>query len=97
MLAIRLYCSELEASFDLLRGKFLYVFILTHRHFVPPIFAVAFCFSLRAFCLLFPVNFGRCADRLLQFIAVLYGQTRKQRNKNVNNFICFPALAQAFS
>ena len=29
VLAIRLYCSELEASFDLLRGKFLYVFILT--------------------------------------------------------------------
>ena len=33
---------------------------------------VVFCFSLRAFRLLFPVNFGRCADRLLQFIAVLF-------------------------
>ena len=29
VLAIRLYRSELEASFDLLRGKYLYVFILT--------------------------------------------------------------------
>ena len=38
----------------------------------PLIFAVVFCFSLRAFRLLFPVNFGRCADRLLQFIAVLF-------------------------
>ena len=28
---------------------------------------------------------------------LLYGQTRKQRNKNINNFICFPARAQAFS
>ena len=28
---------------------------------------------------------------------LLYGQTRKQRNKNMNNFICFPARAQAFS
>ena len=25
------------------------------------------------------------------------GQTRKQRKKNINNFICLPALAQAFS
>ena len=33
---------------------------------------VVFCFSLRAFRLLFPVNFGRCTDRLLQFIAVLF-------------------------
>ena len=77
VLAIRLYRSELEASFDLLRGKFLYVFILTsrplsHRHFVPPICAVVFCFSLRAFRLLFHVNFGRCADRLLQSIPVLF-------------------------
>ena len=22
---------------------------------------------------------------------LLYGQTRKQRNKNINNFICFPS------
>ena len=29
VLAIRLYRSELEACFDLLRGKYLYVFILT--------------------------------------------------------------------
>ena len=29
VLAFRLYRSELEASFDLLRGKYLYVFILT--------------------------------------------------------------------
>ena len=29
VLTIRLYCSELEASFDWLRGKFLYIFILT--------------------------------------------------------------------
>ena len=28
---------------------------------------------------------------------LLYGQTRRQRNKNVNNFIRFPARAQAFS
>ena len=28
---------------------------------------------------------------------LLYGQTRKQRNKNINNFIWFPAQAQAFS
>ena len=28
---------------------------------------------------------------------LLYGQTRKQRNKNINNLICFPARAQAFS
>ena len=28
---------------------------------------------------------------------LLYGQTRKQGNKNINNFICFPAQAQAFS
>ena len=28
---------------------------------------------------------------------LLYGQTRKQRNKNINSFICFPAWAQAFS
>ena len=28
---------------------------------------------------------------------LLHGKTRKQRNKNVNNFICFPARAQAFS
>ena len=28
---------------------------------------------------------------------LLYGQTRKQRNKKRNNFICFPARAQAFS
>ena len=28
---------------------------------------------------------------------LLYGQTRKQRNKKINNFICFPAQAQAFS
>ena len=33
---------------------------------------VVFCFSLRAFRLLSPVNFGRCTDRLLQFIAVLF-------------------------
>ena len=33
---------------------------------------VVFCFSLRAFRLLFPVNFGRCTDRLLQFIAALF-------------------------
>ena len=28
---------------------------------------------------------------------LLYGQTKKQRNKNITNFICFPARAQAFS
>ena len=28
---------------------------------------------------------------------LLNGQTRKQRNKNINNFICFPARAQEFS
>ena len=28
---------------------------------------------------------------------LLYGQTRKQRNKKINNFICFLAQAQAFS
>ena len=28
---------------------------------------------------------------------LLHGKTRKQRNKNINNFICFPARAQAFS
>ena len=28
---------------------------------------------------------------------LLYGKTRKQRSKNINNFICFPARAQAFS
>ena len=28
---------------------------------------------------------------------LLYGKTRKQRNKNINNFICFHARAQAFS
>ena len=28
---------------------------------------------------------------------LLYGKTSKQRNKNINNFICFPARAQAFS
>ena len=28
---------------------------------------------------------------------LLYGQTRKQGNKNINNFIWFPAQAQAFS
>ena len=28
---------------------------------------------------------------------LLYGQTRKQRNKNINNFIWFPAQPQAFS
>ena len=27
---------------------------------------------------------------------ILYSQTRKQWNKNINNFICFPAWAQAF-
>ena len=45
---------------------------LSHRHFVPPIFAVVFCFSLRAFRLLYHVNVSRCADRLLQFIPVLF-------------------------
>ena len=28
---------------------------------------------------------------------LLHGQKRKQRNKNINNFICLPARAQAFS
>ena len=28
---------------------------------------------------------------------IIYGQTRKQRNRNINNFICFPARAQAFN
>ena len=28
---------------------------------------------------------------------LLYGQTRNQRNKRMNNFVCFPARAQAFS
>ena len=28
---------------------------------------------------------------------LLYGQTRKQMNKNINNSICLPARAQAFS
>ena len=28
---------------------------------------------------------------------LLYGQTKKQRNKNTNNYICFPAGVQAFS
>ena len=28
---------------------------------------------------------------------LLYGKTSKQRNKNINNFNCFPARAQAFS
>ena len=28
---------------------------------------------------------------------LLYGKTRKQRNKNINDFICFPVRAQAFS
>ena len=28
---------------------------------------------------------------------LLYGQTRKQRNTNINNFIYFPARVQAFS
>jgi len=37
-----------------------------------PIFAVVLCFSLRAFCLLNAVNFGRCVYRLLQFIALLF-------------------------
>ena len=45
---------------------------LSPRHFVPSNFAVVYCFSLRAFRLLFPVNFGRYADRLSQFIAVLF-------------------------
>lgn len=28
---------------------------------------------------------------------LLYDQTRKQRNKNITNFICFPTRAPAFS
>ena len=28
---------------------------------------------------------------------LLYGKTRKQSNKNINDFICFPARAEAFS
>ena len=28
---------------------------------------------------------------------LLYGKTRNQGNKNINNFICFPVRAQAFS
>ena len=37
VLAIRLYCSELEASFDLLRGKFLYVFY-SYRYLIVILF-----------------------------------------------------------
>ena len=76
MLANRHFCSELEASFDFLTFAryVLYVFILTaiSSSICSRIFAVVLCFSLRASCLLIAVNFGRCADRLLQFIALLF-------------------------